>query len=276
VETGTKLLSILQLFGTQKSEWTVEEAASAIGVSVSTCYRYFRSLCKFGLLDPFRGSAYVLGPAIIEFDRQIRMNDPMIRVGQQVMKRLTARSGGMRSLLCRFYQNCVMCIHQEGDSPEGNAVSYQRGRPMPMFRGAASKIIFANLPPRMIRSIYQRYSKEIAEAGIGSDWEAVTAHLRRVRKQGVLVAHGEVDRGLVGVAAPIFGPQRTVFGSICMVIPETEATDEAIANASALIEAASREIQAGLNNLESLKPAKAVQLEPAQAAPIAGAPESRA
>lgn len=264
MDTGNKLLSVLRLYSPKKSEWTVEEAAAAIGVSISTSYRYFRTLCKIGLLDPFHGSTYVLGPAIIEFDRQIRMNDPMIRVGQPVMKRLSARSGGMRSLLCRVYRNCVMCIHQEGESLERNPVSYERGRPMPMFRGAASKIIFANLPPRTLRSIYQRFSREIAEAGLGKDWESVTANLRRIRKAGVLIARGEVDRGMVGVGAPIFGPRRTVFGSICMVIPQAEATDEMIANASALVEAASREIHAGLRKLESLNTTHNLQTQAAE------------
>jgi DNA-binding IclR family transcriptional regulator len=247
VNTANKLLSVLRLYTPQKSEWTVEEAAAAIGVSVSTSYRYFRNLCKAGLLDPFTGSAYILGPAIIEFDRQIRMNDPMIKVGQPVMKRLNSRSGGMGSLLCRFYRNCVMCIHQEGESLDRNPVSYQRGRPMPMFRGAASKIIFANLPPRTIRSMFERSPRQIAEAGLGSDWKALSANLRKIRKAGVLIARGEVDRGVVGIAAPIFGPRRNVFGSICMVVTQEEATEETIANASALIEAASREIHAGLS-----------------------------
>jgi DNA-binding IclR family transcriptional regulator len=247
------------LYTPQKSEWTVEEAAEAIGVSVSTSYRYFRSLCKIGLLDSFSGSAYILGPAIIEFDRQIRVNDPMIKVGQPVMKRLNLRSGGMGSLLCRIYRDCVMCIHQEGESLDRNPVSYERGRLMPMFRGAASKVIFANLPSRTLRSIFEKSSREIAEAGLGNDWETVSMNLRRIRKGGVLVARGEVDRGRVGIAAPVFGRGRDVFGSICMVMTQEEATPETIANASALIEAASREIQVGLSKL-SVGPESTIRL----------------
>jgi DNA-binding IclR family transcriptional regulator len=68
----------LSLFTIEKSEWTVEEAAKEIGVSVSTAYRYFRDLSKVGLLDSSPSSKYVLGPAVIENDRKIRLTDPLI------------------------------------------------------------------------------------------------------------------------------------------------------------------------------------------------------
>ena len=265
MDMGNKLLSVLPLFGTEKSEWTVEEAAAAIGVSVSSSYRYFRSLCKFGLLDSFRGS-YVLGPAIIEFDRVIRMTDPMTRVGQEVMKGLSARMGGARSVLCRRYRNGVMCIHQEGQIPEPTVVSYRRGRPMPMFRGAASKVIFANLSARSIRSIYRKHAKEVAEAGLGSNAEEVAANLRRIRKSKAWIAYGELDGTLVGIAAPIFGPQQMVIGSLSVVIPKPEGTEKAIAKASTLVEEACREIEAGLCKLDSFKNPTAARAKKARPA----------
>lgn len=247
MNTAAKLLSILRLYSLEKSEWTVEEAAGELGVSVSTAYRYFRSLCKAGLLDPFNGNAYILGPAIIEHDRHKRLSDPLIKAGQPVIRRLVARSGcpGV-ALLCRIYRNCVMCVDQQGEFGSNGAISYERGLPMPMFRGASSKIILANLPSRSVRWFFENYSREMNEAGLGHDWEAVKANLRQIRKAGVLVARGEVDRHRVGVAAPIIDPEGRVLGSVSMVIMEEQATPQTVANVSALVEAAGREIHAAL------------------------------
>jgi DNA-binding IclR family transcriptional regulator len=250
VNTGDRLLSLLQLCTLQRPHWTVEEAAREIGVSVSTAYRYFRNLCKVGLLDSFDGGKYILGPAIIEYDRLIRNTDPLIKVGQPVMRRLIARSGGAGiALLCRIYRNRVMCVHQEDNAPTGDAVSFERGRPISMFRGASSKIIFANLPSRSVRSLFSKFPTEIVEAGYGADWQAVKDNLRRLRKAGVCVTYGEVDANRVGIAAPVFGPDQNVLGSISLVIQRNEATPETIANVSALVEAAGREIHAGVLNL---------------------------
>ena len=84
MNTSDRLLSILRLYTFQKPEWTVEEAAKETGISISTAYRYFRSLRKIGMLEPLNGSAYTLGPAIVELDRQIRISDPLIRLGNRL------------------------------------------------------------------------------------------------------------------------------------------------------------------------------------------------
>ena len=247
MNTANRLLSVLNLFTVEKSEWTVDEAAKEIGVSVSTAYRYFRDLSKVGLLDPFSGGKYILGPAVIENDRKIRLTDPLIMVGRPAMQRLVARSSSTGvALLCRVYRNCVMCVHQEAAVLPENAIGYERGRPMPMFRGASSKVIFANLPSRTARWFFEKFPHEIAAAGLGSDWETIRGNLRRIRRAGLQITRGEVDAGLVGIAAPVFGPDRDVIGSVAMAIPEGEATPQSIANISALVEAAAREIDASL------------------------------
>jgi len=252
VNTANRVLAVLNLFTVERPEWTVEEAAKEISASVSTAYRYFRDLSKVGLLDPSPSGKYVLGPAVIENDRKIRLTDPLIKVGRPAMERLVARSGSTGvALLCRIYRNRVMCVHQEAKVIPENTVGYERGRPMPIFRGASSKVIFANLSSRTARWLFDKYAAEIAEGGMGSDWETIKLNLRRIRRCGVHVTRGEVDSGRVGIAAPVFGPDRNVIGSITMAIPDNEATPQFIANVSALVQAAAREIDAGLKFLSS-------------------------
>jgi len=246
MNSADQLLSILQLFTPERPEWTVEEASKEISVSVSTAYRYFRSLCNVGLLDRFNNGNYILGPAIIEYDRRIRLIDPLINVARPAMQRLVARSQNIGvALLCRTYRNCVMCVHQELGTPEDH-LGYERGRPMPMFLGASSKIILANLPSRQARWFFTRFHEEIAQAGLGSNWDEVKVNLRRIRKIGVHVTRGEVDAGRVGIAAPVFASRGNVIGSISLVLFEKDATPEIIANSSALVQAAGREIDATL------------------------------
>jgi DNA-binding IclR family transcriptional regulator len=252
LNTANRVLAVLSLFAVEKPEWTVEEAAKEIGASVSTAYRYFRDLCKVGLLDSSPGGKYVLGPAVIENDRKIRLTDPLIKVGRPAMQRLVIRSGSSGvALLCRIYRNRVMCVHQEARVLTENAVGYERGRPMPMFLGASSKVIFANLPSKTARSFFEKSPEEIAAGALGSDWDTLKLNLRRIRKVGIHITRGEVDSGRVGVAAPVFGPDRNVIGSITMALPDAEATPQFIANISALVQAAAREIDAGLQFLSS-------------------------
>jgi DNA-binding IclR family transcriptional regulator len=245
--SADRLLAVLQLFTPDRPEWTVETAASEIGVSVSTAYRYFRSLCRIGLLDPYAGGAYVLGPAIIEFDRQIRIGDPLIKVAGPVMRKLVAQAGDVGvALLCRVYRNRVMCVHQESEGRSDHAVGYERGRPMPMFRGASSKIIFAHLSSRSARWLVLKHHEEIAASGLGSDWEAIKVNLRRMRAAGICITRAEIDHDRVGIAAPVFDPSGKVLGSVGLAVPLADATNQFVANASTLVAAAGREIDQGL------------------------------
>jgi DNA-binding IclR family transcriptional regulator len=248
--SADRLLAVLQLFTLERPEWTVETAANEIGVSVSTAYRYFRSLCRSGLLDPYAGGTYVLGPAIIEFDRQIRIGDPLIKVAGPVMRRLVAQAGNVGvALLCRVYRNRVMCVHQEAEARGDHAVGYERGRPMPMFRGASSKIIFAHLSSRSARWFVLKHPEEVAASGLGTDWEAIKVNLRRVRAAGVCITRSEVDRDRVGIAAPVFDPSGKVLGSVGLAVPQAAATNPFVANAAMLVAAAGREINQGLREV---------------------------
>jgi DNA-binding IclR family transcriptional regulator len=112
--TADRVLSVLELFSGDNSEWTVEEAAEALGLPVSTAYRYFRSLASSELIVAYSAGRYVLGPAIIQFDRQLRLHDPFITAAKPEMMKLAAMIGGDTVvLLARLYHNKVICVHQE-------------------------------------------------------------------------------------------------------------------------------------------------------------------
>jgi DNA-binding IclR family transcriptional regulator len=245
--TADRLLSILQLFTAGQAEWTVDAAAAELGISVSNTYRYFRSLGTAGLIVAFGTGRYVLGPAIIEYDRQIRTSDPMINVARPVMRRFAhERDRPAVMLLCRFFRNRVMCVHQEGEVTFDAALSYERGLPMPLFRGAASKIIFAFLPSRTAKAFHERYAEQIDAVGLGANWEEVRRNLRLMRNLGYSTTHAELDAGVYGVAAPVFGPDTDIVGSLGMVLDETNESPESLKQAGQDVMDAAAEISAAL------------------------------
>lgn len=216
--TIDRALGVLRLFAGEQAEWTVEAAARELGLSQSTAYQYFRSLVESGLLSTYRTGLYVVGPAIIELDRQARDRDPLILAARGEMDALSAALGGGDDvvLLCRLYKLRVMCVDQRAPAPPGRLVSYERGRPMPLERGAASKVILAHLPPRVLR----RYYEQAYPDGSGPDWAEFRKPLRAIRKARLCVTHGELDPGRIGVSAPVFAAEGEVVGSIGLVLSE--------------------------------------------------------
>jgi DNA-binding IclR family transcriptional regulator len=243
------MLAVLALFTIERPEWTVDAAAGELGVSATTAYRYFKRLTKAGLISPVSGAGYALGPAIIQMDRQIQICDPMLIAARGVMADLIQYAAeGSIVLLCRLFHDRVMCMHQVMGRGPQMPVSYERGRLMPLFRGATAKIILAHLPPRTLKSLHVRAAAEIAAAGLGATWDEFRAHLATLRRQGVVVSRGEIDAGRVGIAAPIFDRDRAVLGSLSFVLPAARADETLIGRLAPLTSAGAREIERAMNH----------------------------
>ncbi len=247
MSTSDKVLSILNLFTLEQSQWTVEQAAQAIGQPVSTTYRHFAVLAKAGLIDSFRSGRYVLGPAAIQLDWLIRQTDPLLGAAQPAMQFLSgAADRPSVVLLCRLYRDQVMCIDQASSGNPTFAPSYQRGRLMPLARGAASKIILANLSDRAKKSLHGRHADAFAAAELGGSWAEFRVKLAGIREAGVSVTQGEVDPGLVGIAAPVMLPDGMPLGSISYVLSNDRVTQPVLDQCARMLKAAASQITVSL------------------------------
>ncbi len=113
MKTSDRTITLLRLFTVDRPQWTVEEAALEIGMTISTAYRYFRSLSEHGFICSYATGKYVLGPAFMQYDRQIRMLDPLLIAAGPVMDDLARKlPPSTVLLLCKLYDMEVMCIDQ--------------------------------------------------------------------------------------------------------------------------------------------------------------------
>jgi DNA-binding IclR family transcriptional regulator len=215
-----RMLAILDLFTEAQPMWEVEEIAARFGYTRSTAYRYVRELADAGLLTQAESARYSLGPRIIQLDRQLRVTDPLLLAMQSIERELPRWTDEQMWLLCRLYRDTVTCIHQVGTLKRG--LSFSRGFPMPLFRGATSKAILAFLPERHCTRLFLDHPGLVKDAGLGETWSEYKASLRQIRQNGYAVSVGEVDEGVFGIAAPVLGANQKVIGSISVVRPASQ------------------------------------------------------
>lgn len=225
----------------------MEEAAAELDVPTSTAYRYFKSLAQAELLSSHVTGHYVLGPAICALDRQMRLHDPFISAAREEMKNLANAYPETIILLTRLYKNTVMCVHREGTSLA--AEGYERGRPMPLDRGAASKVILAHLPVKQVRSVATAGTKETARFDEGE----MRDQLRRIKAQGYAITRGEIDQGAVGISVPVFRDANALEGSLSFVLDATRTIDEQVQIKALIRSRKAIEANMLLAELESLK-----------------------
>ncbi|MFC7514595.1 IclR family transcriptional regulator [Herbaspirillum sp. GCM10030257] len=251
--TTDRSLSVLKLFTLDNPVWTVEEIAKELQVSMSTAYRYVLALEEVGLVTTASTGKYVLGPAIIKLDRQIQLTDPLLRVARPVMEKIsTFAPDGAVVLLCRSFGDSVLCMHQVHTKGPQPLISYERGRPMPLFRGATSRIILAYQPLRLLKEFYSTHQDEIRESSLGESWDDFRANMAKLRKTGHVVSRGEIDPGRIGIAAALLNDDKHAIGSISYVVPSA-VDDTSVPLLASLVQAAAREIETSLKN-ESLQP----------------------
>lgn len=238
----SRYVSVLRLFSEQRTEWSVQEMAAALEVPASTVYRTVREMVATEFLEPATEARYRLGACFVEFDRLVRVTDPLYQVGTALLRDVVGQARvPCIAFLARLYDDRVMCIADYQSTEDGVYTSYERGRPRPLTRGATSKVILAQLPPRRLSKLLDQASSETASAPKSAN--KLRDELAAIRKRGYSVTRGEVDKKVVGIAAPVAATQRALVGSLSLVVPAA-AVDEAVERRLVLLVVASAKLLA--------------------------------
>jgi hypothetical protein len=84
------------------------------------------------------------------------------------MRDLVAQTG-LNVLLSALYEDTVISTFQEFGL-DARELNFGRGRPMPLFRIATSKVILAHLPPRCLRRLHDAHADGADLRALGADW----------------------------------------------------------------------------------------------------------
>ena len=106
-----------------------------------------------------------------------------------------------------------MCI-REDLAKGGPPTLCSPGQRQPLLFGAGAKVILPYVPAHRLTRIFEQHHRDIAKAGLGTDWQGFKDTLAAIRRDGYCVTHGEVNPGVFGVAAPVFDADGLVVGSI--------------------------------------------------------------
>ena len=177
-----RMLGVLDLFSEQRLHWSAEDIGEALGVSLPTSYRYLKTLSDAGLLQRRPDAQFTLGPRIVVLDHFIRQTDPVLQCGIPFMKELVAQTG-LDCVVSSLLGDQLLDTHREHGSMPAD-LSYGRGRPRPLFQGAAPKVILAGLPTAQLHRLLDTHSAEVAAAGLPTDWPGFRRYYAQIRKHG--------------------------------------------------------------------------------------------
>lgn len=216
IGSADRILAILDLFSELRPVWTTAELLAELGYTRPTLYRYLKTLKETGFLSTQPGRGVTLGPRVVEMDYLMRRADPLVQLGQPHLGRLSKAYPGT-AFIVRWYRNKILCVASSCTAPD-SVTSYPRGRPMPLGKGAVTRVILANLPRQRQLPLIRENLQLLRETSLGNSIEDILENLRTIRRDGVAQAEGEVTPGVVGLAAPVMadGPEPTA--ALCFTV----------------------------------------------------------
>lgn len=241
----SRMLSVLDLFSDQRLHWNAEDISEQLDVSLPTSYRYLKTLSDAGILQRGANAKFTLGPRIIVLDHYIRQADPVLQCGIPLLKELVLQTG-FDCVVSSLRGDQLLDTYREFASTPAN-LSYGRGRPRPLFKGGAPKVILAGLPTTQLHKLFDSHQAEIAEAGLPINWADFRRYYSRIRKSGFYFSNGELETNLAAIAVPLHQGEGEVIGALALVTSVNRMAVIDQSKLTPLIQRVASEISARLN-----------------------------
>lgn len=237
-----RALAVLDLFTRERPVWQPDEINEALGYTRATGYRYVKDLVEAGFLQKVAAGRYALGGRIIELDYQLRQSDPVLLAAMPVMDVLAGSTGFDVVLSVLVGGPKVIDVHR-ASAQSALKLAYGRGRPRPLFRSGAPKILLSGLPRAPLVKLYKDRAAEIAAYGMGNTWADFRAYLSRVRKQAFYLSIGELEAGIGAAVVPVFNRDGEMVAAMALVAVEERITRASQADLRSWLDAAAVRIR---------------------------------
>ena len=218
IQSLLRSMELLEVLREKNTSFSIAELAEAMALPPSTVHRILQTFCeKKYIIRDERTHTYRLGPALIPLGkaaaRGIRLQD----AAHPVLESLS-RESKEDSYLVIPVGNKGLVI-EKVDGPSHLKVVEEFGYEMYLHCGAIRKVLLAYQTPAFI----DQYFKTIIvndQAFPHVRPEDLKAELKKIRRDGYAITHGEYDNDAIGIGAPIFNSDGELAGSIGIIAPE--------------------------------------------------------
>jgi DNA-binding IclR family transcriptional regulator len=212
--SSRKVLRALLAFSIDKPKHSAESLSEAIGVPLSSTYRYIGILREAHLIDEESRGSFILAPRVIGLAQAARAGTDLATIARPFMKRM-AHDVGETVILLRRSGDRAVCIERV-ESSSRIRLTFEVGMALPLHRGAACKVLLANLPASESEAILDDIAAR--DAAFGPQRRGLMRELATIREQGWSESRGEITPHVYAVAVGVTDPNGIV-AAISFVAP---------------------------------------------------------
>lgn len=196
LELGLALARVLAAGGQLLA---LKDIAAGAGMTPAKAHRYLVSLIRAGLAEQDTGSSrYRLGPLALELGLAALNGLDVLRLGGETITELRARIDETVLLAIWGNQGPVVVRWEESSRPI--ATNVRAGWVMPLANSATGRLFAAHLPQSVTAPLLKQEFARMPK--LRARYPAL---LKEIRAHGVSRIGGELQQGVGGIAAPVFG-----------------------------------------------------------------------
>ncbi len=243
---AARAAEVLLEFGRRSSALGVSEIARATGMSKAVAHRILTTFVDSGLLlyEPST-RRYLLGPAAATLGARALDVSPLRRMARESLVELQRVTGETATVSARVPGGRVYLDQVEGTHEIKMTVDL--GKRFDLHSGSSGRVILAHLSDEEQNDLLTRPLPRLTATTI-VDSAALREILRTARERGACRSTGERQEGAGSVAAPVFGADGSVVGSVSVCGPSYRMTDEACDRYESLVVQAAQSVSRALGH----------------------------
>jgi len=238
-------ISILFAVG-EKSDKSIRELSSEIGMSKSTLHRTLQTLEYRGLVKQNRETkTYSLGYSILELASFLKGHLEINHVAYPFMEKL--RDDVNETIQLAVMNNDSILVVEALEGTNLMRMFSHPGETHSPTYGNFGKVFMSALSNEQVLGIIERYP--LKQYGVNSitDCDEYLEKLNEVRTKGISLGIDDPIDGAFSIATPIFNRQKKVIASLALVGAKTPNNMDNLINIQGKLKKASNEISEKLN-----------------------------
>lgn len=215
-----RLAYLLKLIASGPSRFSLGDLSDRAGLPPSSVHRLLQALVRSGLVERGLAQSYRPGRELHRLASQLVANFDLVRVARPFLD----------ALVTQWHETAVLCIYSPtqrkaiiadvADTPHPLRFAVARSGEISLPWGSLGRAILAHLPASETEAI-------LREARVGpltgrprSARQEVIAELAAIRDEGT-ARYFDPRYDIAGIAAPIFGVDREIYGCIGVTMPSS-------------------------------------------------------
>jgi IclR family pca regulon transcriptional regulator len=211
VQSFARGLAVLRSFGADAPTQTLTGAAERSGLTRAGARRILLTLQQLGYVEA-EGRLFRLTPRVMELGFAYLSSQPVWHLALPVMEDLVQDVHESSSAAVLDGDDIVYVLRVP--AKKIMAISLGPGSRLPAHCTAMGRVLLAGLPEAERRQRLAHMPRAARTARTVTDVDALMGLLEQVRRDGHALVHGELEEGLVSLAAPIVNRTGRVVSAI--------------------------------------------------------------